>query len=424
LTVSSINRSLSRADPACKKTSQRPKNQNPAGVRNFILVLACSSLGLCGAAPGTGLPWPLPVVNGTLSGNFRLSPQSPALAWRAEVRPAGEGALAVAVSVDSSGGRIRAHATISGATGDGEWQLDEGRVDFAPWFAAVTEKWPLLAGWQASGTLALTGHGTLRSGVFDGTVALALENGGMRNDAKKISCEGISLRLALAGLQPLRTGPGQEFGVTRITGAGAELHDLKISFALAPGNEVRVASAETAGFGGKISIDPFVFNPAQPRLTLAGHAVDVDLAQIFASIDPEQLHIEEAVGRVSGRITLHIDANDVRLGQGGLVMRQGETARLVFAPTPGLFTPYIPQQVRKYYPGFESIELRRLPLVMKTFRIRFYPDGEQAERSVLIQFEGNSADPHLPAPISEEININGPLRESIQAFQTMRKAFK
>ncbi|HZP61530.1 MAG TPA: YdbH domain-containing protein, partial [Opitutaceae bacterium] len=330
---------------------------------------------------------------------------------------------ALTISLEGAGSRIRAHGQLA-ATGDGDWQIDEGSVDLAPWFTAVTDKFPLLAGWQASGTLSLAGHGTLRNGSVDGAIVLTLENGAMRNDAKKIAFENISLHLALAGLQPRRTEPGQEFTVGRITGAGAELHDLKISFALSPGDEIRVAAAEVTGFGGKFLAEPFAFNPAQPQLTLIGRAVDLDLAQICACLDPEQLRIEEAIGRVSGRLTLHIDANDVRLGQGGLVMRRGETARLVFSPTPGLFTSYVPPQVRKYYPGFESIELKRLPLVMKAFRIRFYPDGEQGERSVLVQLEGDSPNPRLPAPISEEININGPLREGIQAYLEMRKRFK
>ncbi len=385
-------------------------------MRNLALCLLLSGVLPAGALSAAGLPRLLPAAAGTLSGSFRFSPESPALAWRAEISPAGGGGLAAAISVDSSGGRIRAHATISSVTGDGEWQLDEGRVDFAPWFAAVTKKWPLLAGWQASGSLARAGHGTLRNGIFDGTLTLALENGAMHNEARKISCEGISLHLVLAGLQPLRTGPGQEFAVARMTGGAAELRHLKISFSLAPGGEVHLASAEAEGFGGKISADPFVFSPAQPELTFSGRAANIDLAGVFACIDPQQQRIREAAGRVSGKIVLHIDAQGVRLGQGGLIMREGETARLLFQPTPGLFTTYVPPQVRKYCTGFESIELGRLPLVMKTFRIRFYPDGEQAERSVLIQLEGNSADPRFPAPISEDININGPLREAIQAY--------
>lgn len=408
-----------RLEPACKKTSQRAENRNPARVRTLVLALVWSGVWLCGAARGAGLPGPLPPVSGTVSGSFRLGAQSPVLAWRVATQPAGNGELSLVVSADSPGGRVRAHALVSAATGDGTWQLDEGRVELAPWSAALVEKFPALAGWQAGGTLTAEGRGTLQHGGIDGTVTLALAGGSLHNEAKKISCDGISLHLVFGGLRPLRADPGQEFAVATLTAPGTELHNLKISFALAPGGEVRVASAEAEGFGGKISTEPFVFNPAQSQLAFTVHASNIDLAEVRASLDPERQRIREATGRVSGQIALHLDRDGLRLGRGWFALSGGESARFLFQPTPGLFTSYLPANIRDVYSGFAPIELGKLPMVVKKFQVELYPDGESAGHTARLQLEGNSTDPRLPAPIVLDVNIDGPLQEAVQRYLSL-----
>ena len=393
-------------------------------MRILVLGAICSGLWLGAVAGAAGLPWSLPVVNGTLTGKVRLSAQSPELVWRMTAQPEAAGRLSLDASLDGPGTRVHARAAVSSATGEGEWQIEEGRVDLASWLAAAADKMPRLAGWRAAGTLAVTGRGTLRSGALDGTLTLALAGGSLHNEAKKISCDGISLRLVLAGLQPLRADKGQELSMNTLNIAGTEVRNLKFFFALAPGGNVRVDAAEVAGFGGRISAEPFVFDPAQRQFTFTGRAFNLDLAQICAAVDSGRQRIREAAGRVSGQVTLHVDAGGVRFGPGALVMPQGETARVLFQPTPGLFTTYSPPLVLKVCPGFNAIELGRLPLVMKKFSIRFYPDGEQADRSALIQLEGNSSDPHFPAPISEDININGSLQEGVHLFLNFNKMWE
>jgi hypothetical protein len=186
---------------------------------------------------------------------------------------------------------------------------------------------------------------------------------------------------------------------------------------------VRVAGGVAAGFGGKLSAEPFAFKPAQPDITFIVHATGLDLAQISLSIDAQQKRIREAAGHVSGKAVLHLDRAGVRLGQGSLVMSKGESARILFQPTPGLFTTYLSPPICKFYSGFEPIELGRLSLLMKAFRIKFYPDGEQAGRSALIQLEGDSSDLRFPAPISEDINVNAPLSDALRMFVNISSYF-
>ncbi|MDE3083907.1 MAG: YdbH domain-containing protein, partial [Verrucomicrobiota bacterium] len=199
----------------------------------------------------------------------------------------------------------------------------------------------------------------------------------------------------------------------------AELHDTKISFELLPDGRVRVVAAGANGFGGKFSVQPFSFAPASGAIDFTVQATNLELGQIRIVLDAQQQRIREAVGRVSGKVALHFDKEGLRIGQGALTMRKGELARILFQPTPGLFTSYVPATIRPYYRGFEPIELGKLSLVMSAFQIKFYPDGEQADRSMLIQLQGNSSDARFPAPIDEDINVNGPLQQAIHSFLSL-----
>jgi hypothetical protein len=366
---------------------------------------------------------PLPLMNGTLSGVWRLDASAPVLAWHLTVRPADAGVLNLEFSVEGQDAHLDVRASMDPATGEGTWQIAKCRLDLASWSAALTENIPSLANWQFRGTLAVEGRGTIKQGAFDGTATLELADGGMDNAKKKSSCDGLALRITLAGLQPLCTEPDQVLSVRTAQFGGVELHDTKISFGLTPDGQVHVGTLDSTGLGGKFSAEPFTFALKQASITWVARARGIDLAQLRDVVDPGQLKIKEAAGRVSGKLTVHLDHGNLTIGQSALVLAKGEMARVVLQPSPGLFTRvlYHNKRVRAAYPGFAQIELGKMPLVMKTFRIRFYPNGEQGNPAILIQLEGGSTDPKFAAPIAIDVNINGPVQQLIHGAYAMRR---
>ncbi|HXC01679.1 MAG TPA: YdbH domain-containing protein [Opitutaceae bacterium] len=390
-------------------------------MRRFLMCLA-----LFGAWPlmtaRAALP-PLPLMNGTLSGVWHLDPSAPVLAWRMTLRPANAGVVNLEFSVEGQDAHLDVQASLDPVTGDGTWQIAQCRLDLASWSAALTENVPSLASWQFRGTLAIEGHGTIKQGVFDGTATLELADGGMENTKKKSSCDGLALRITLAGLQPLCTEPDQVLSVRTAQFGGVELHDTKISFGLTPDGQVHVGSLESSGLGGTFSAEPFTFALKQPSITWIARARRIDLAQLRDVVDPGHLRINQAAGHVSGRLTVHLDHGNLTVGQSGLALNKGETAQVVLQPSPGLFSRilYRNKKIRVNYPGLAQIELGKMPLVMKTFRIRFYPDGEQASRTILIQLEGGSADPKYPAPVVIDINVHGPVQQLLHGAYAMRR---
>jgi hypothetical protein len=383
-------------------------------------------LSLLGAWPlmtARGALPPLPIMNGTLSGVWHLDASAPALAWRMTLRPANAGVVDLELSVEGQDAHLDVQAHFDPVTGEGTWQIAKCSLDLASWSAALTENIPSLANWQFRGTLAIEGRGTIKQGAFDGTATLELADGGMDNTKKKSSCDGLALRITLAGLQPLCTEPDQVLSVRTAQFGGVELHDIKISFGLTPDGQVHVGSLDSTGLGGKFSAEPFTFALKQPSITWVARAKGIDLAQLRDVVDPGRLKIKQAAGHVSGKLTVHLDHGNLTVGQSNLFLPKGEMAQVVLQPSPGLFTRilYSKKDIQVNYPGLAQIELGKLPLVMKTFRIRFYPDGEQASRTVLIQLEGGSADPKYAAPVVIDINIHGPVQELLHGAYAMRR---
>ena len=383
-------------------------------------------LALLGAWPlvaARGALPPLPLMNGTLAGVLHLTASAPELAWHLAVRPADAGVVALEFSVEGQDAHLDVQARLDPATGEGTWQIVQCRLDLASWSAALTENIPSLANWQFRGTLAVEGRGTIKQGAFDGTATLELADGGMDNAKRKSSCDGLALRITLAGLQPLCTEPAQVLSVRTAEFGGIELHDSRISFALTSDGQVHVGSLESTGLGGKFSAEPFTFALSQPSITWVARARGIDLEQLRSVVDPGQLRIKQAAGHVSGKLTVHLDHGSLTVGPSALVLTKGEMAQVVFQPAPGLFTRilYSNKDIRKAYPGFAQIELGKMPLVMKTFRLRFYPDGEQGSRTILIQLEGGSTDPGFAAPLVLEVNIHGPVQQLLHGGYAVRR---
>jgi hypothetical protein len=391
-------------------------------VRSSVLCLALLGALPLPAARGANLPWLLPLMNGTLSGVFHPDASSPALTWRAAVRTADAGALALEISVDGKGVGLHGRACVDPVTGDGTWQVTECHFDLATWSATLTGDVRLLAGASMTGTLTAEGHGTIVHNVVDGTATLALTGGGMNDEPKKVSCSGIATRIVLTGFHPFRTKPGQAITVQSISASGAELKNVTIPFALAPG-EVQMGAVRGAGFGGQFSTEPFVFAFAQPEIKFVVHAKSFELGQIRTVVDPKQQRVQEAEGKLNGKFTAYYNRDGFRLGPGALVMSKGDSAQILFQPTPGLFSSYIPQFVL-VHTGLPNIEAGQVALVIKTLRIKFYPDGEQSNRSALIQIEAESADPKRPTAISFDININGSIQALIQSGADLSRSLR
>jgi len=143
---------------------------------------------------------------------------------------------------------------------------------------------------------------------------------------------------------------------------------------------------------------------------------DVELGELVSFADAAHKYVRTAKGRVEGRVRVYLSAAPLSF-EGDLRLAKGTTAVVKLVPSPGLLTSYVPEQVRKLYPGIEAIELGQTALEARELRLRFHPAGDAAGRSAVLRIEGHPLDPQIIAPLELDVNISGPL-ESL-----LRKAF-
>ena len=133
--------------------------------------------------------------------------------------------------------------------------------------------------------------------------------------------------------------------------------------------------------------------------------------------DAEKKYFVTAEGRVDGTIRVKWSDGKFALGDSALALAPGPAALVTFQPSPGLLTSYVPEAVRKHYPGLEAIELGKTPLEARVLRLTFSPAGDAAGRAGVLRIEGQPHDPQYIAPLELDVNISG------QVESLLRKVF-
>ncbi|MSU70329.1 MAG: hypothetical protein EXS39_06080 [Opitutaceae bacterium] len=142
-------------------------------------------------------------------------------------------------------------------------------------------------------------------------------------------------------------------------------------------------------------------------VTLEVHGVDLNELLKFA--DADRKYVRAAEGRVEGSILVHLVAGAPASFEGGLRLVKGTTGVISLQPTPGLLSNYVPEPVRKLYPGIEAIEQGLTPLEASVLRLTLHPAGDAQGRSAVLRIEGRPRDPKFIAPLELDVNIAGPV---------------
>ena len=143
----------------------------------------------------------------------------------------------------------------------------------------------------------------------------------------------VSGTIAIVGLSPLVTAPGQNLTAT-IASAGLPPATVALTYQVLAAPALRVAALRTEWVGGQITASPFTLSLARPdlRTTLSFH--QVDLAEIFRMIGSDSLG---GTGRLDGEMELSATGSKVLLrrgtlaasGPGVLHLRSGDLPRQI-----------------------------------------------------------------------------------------------
>jgi hypothetical protein len=362
--------------------------------------------------------WILPPLDGEIAGELTpvFLPGAPPVKWRATIHTAKPRERTVTVAMDGPGWKLRGSAVLD-PRGEGTWALDELEIDLGEWFGWVGPRL-LPASPQASlrGVLHLRGAGAWRDGALSGRADLTVRDGRFEDPARGLVVEGLALRVAEVDLGRRRTAAGQVLEWREGRYDTIPFGPGRVEFAI-DGKAVQVQRVTLAIFGGDFEAGPLEVSAKNPVLDLTARMQGVQLQRMLFLLPPV---LKAAQGRLDGNLALRSDGAGLQIGIGRLRLREGETAELQFAPSPGLLTAQLPAAVKQHYPGLEKLETGGIPLRADRLEVDLSPAGDAEGRTATVHIEGGPADPALKAPVVLQINVRGPL-ESVVKFGTHSK---
>jgi hypothetical protein len=326
--------------------------------------------------------------------------------------PVAEGQRRGALRIAGEGARLDVRVEAD-AVGDGRWRIAAGEWDLARWVPALTPLLgPLFAGLTGSGTVRLSGEGGIVANELGGRAAVRVEEGRLDDPAHALRLEGIELRAEFE-VDGRRGPPGQELRWRGGTYDGLALGPAQVRFAVGADDLVVEGVTLTVG-GGELSLGSFRVPWASGEGEVIARLRGLEIAQLQPYLPAV---LRAARGRVDGEITLRRTAAGIQLGNGWLRLREGETADLRLAPSPGLLSGSLPAAVLRLYPGLAKVERGEVPIRAEELEVRLSPAGDPEGRTASVRVRGGPVDPGLRAPLDLQVNVRGPL-ESIVSFGT------
>lgn len=370
---------------------------------------------LPGAKPADGAPPPLlatpdlkvPIEEISVDGQIVLQatkqPEQPLRVKFTARRAAAERWLARA-DVAGPGVRFQAEASYDQPTGDIEFQAKAIDLEVRPWRTFAENLLSVeLASWEVDGRVTGDLHGRWAGGRLQSSGQLRLRDGRIARGPQELTAEGLEADIAVADLSAGSTGTSQ-LRVGSLKVGKIEARELAAEFVLREATRLEVRSVSLQTLGGTASTEPFTYVFGKTEVDAVLSVDGIDVAQVMALT--EELPAK-ATGRVSGRVPVHFDASGLRLGTGWLGLKPGSNAEIEFNAR-GLLTggssPSSPS-----YAVLQKIEAGLLRLNVRELRLDIRPPGAAAGRSAQLHIAGEPVDPEVKAPVTLDLNVNGPL---------------
>jgi len=307
-------------------------------------------------------------------------------------------------SAEGPGLAVQGEGTFDPATLALDFKLPAIALDLLPWQNFV-QRLVLLPGgaWELSGRATASAKGRWKGKEFTATARVSLRDGHAANAARAVSADGIAADLEFTDLDHFQTKPGT-LRIRELRTGQLVLRDVDAEFAFADSSKVVVTRAALQALGGSLAAEPFKYFINQRQLDVVLLAENIDVEQVMALTQdlPAQ-----ASGRVNGRLPVRVDEAGFRLGTGWLALTPGVAAQIQFN-TAGLLTAGL-SPGSPSYAVLKKIESGLLKMKVGALRLEIRPPDAPAGRSATLHLEGEPLDPGVKAPVTLDLNVNGPL---------------
>jgi hypothetical protein len=331
-----------------------------------------------------------------------------ALTMTIGARPSGEGIWSGQAQVNGPGLMLEGEGRYDSTDGGLQFKVPALALDVKPWEGFVRRLVPMPGGdWEWEGKLSGRAEGRLSGDTFMASGHLKLKEGRVASVAKAIVADGIEAELEFTDFKRMTTKPGS-LRIREIRTGELTLGDVAAEFSLEGSDRIVVTRAGLRALGGLVTAEPFVLVPGEAVLEAVLLADGISIEEVMALTEDLPA---EASGRVNGRLPVRIDEDGLRFGTGWLALKPGFPAEIAFN-TKGLLTGGVaPGSPR--HAVLQKIESGLLKLRIGELRLDIRPPNVPAGRSAQLHLKGEPVDPEVKAPVTLDLNVNGPLEKLI-----------
>jgi hypothetical protein len=364
-----------------------------------------------GEAPAAGgAPSQIPAEEISIDGKLTLllpGDEQP-LAVKFEARPAGNDTWSGSVKATGSGLALDATAAYEPTAGRLDFRVTTVALDLKIWQTFIREVVALPGGtWGLAGQLTGRAAGTYADGKLAAGGHAALRNGHLELKEKRFVADGVEADFDFTDLVPVHSKPGTLWVRELHVGDFAANH-AAFEVAFESADYAVVSRAELHTLGGRVAAEPFKLALGRPELDATVLMDDLDVAQILALAKDVPA---EASGRVDGRVSVRLDATGLRLGTGWLELKKGVRAEVRLRAA-GLLTGGM-KPGGAGYSVMKRIEDGLLQLHVGELRLDVRSPDAPAGQSARLHLTGEPVDPSVKAPVTLDVNVNGPIEQLI-----------
>ncbi|WP_438483247.1 intermembrane phospholipid transport protein YdbH family protein [Oleiharenicola lentus] len=312
--------------------------------------------------------------------------------WTADVHATGEGLV------------VKAEGTVDQSTFEVNFKAPEIAVDLKVWQTFI-QRMVLLPGgpWEMDGKLTASAQGRVKGSEIKTQGEVHIRDGRAKDGVGRVDASGIEVDLALNDIWEIKTQPGS-LRVKEVRSGKLALRDANVEFAFDGAEKISVTKASLQTLGGSVAAEPFRYFPNLRELEVTVSVDGISVEEVMALTEdlPAQ-----ASGRVSGSLPLRVDASGVRLGTGWLELKKDAPAEVRFNAK-GLLTSGTSKNSPSYS-VLNKIESGLLRLRLSELRLDIRPPNSPPGRSAQLRIKGEPVDPSVKAPVSLDLNVNGPI---------------
>jgi hypothetical protein len=281
-------------------------------------------------------------------------------------------------------------------------------LDLKPWQDFIQRSIVMPGGaWDMAGRLTGSAEGTYAGQKLTLAGRVQLRDGSFSSTVRGVSFTGVDANLDFPDLSHFQSKPGT-LRVRELHSGQLVAKDVAVDLAFDGLNRVEISRATLNTLGGSLTAEPFKLQLDQDEIEATVVADGLDVMEILAlSKDVPAT----ATGRVNGRLPLRIDETGVRFGTGWLELKNGVRAEVQLKAA-GLLTSGVSPSSASY-PLLQRVESGMLRLHLTELRLDVRPPNAPPGRSAQLHIVGEPVDPTIKAPVTLDLNINGPLERLI-----------